>query len=236
MWHQRLVSHRVLSKFVEKIQSNHIFPSLAHVTCTRHLHSNQNRGENSNKNPSKPKPLPRLIYFSNPIKHCWAKFNMKMLKLTWDPEFCEKEFEKGACRVRIFLLNLKFTHKTCKSFLFSKNVHCIHFGAFSKHFQFSKNLNIFFVNFPFFRTIYEQAVLKMTELVRKGDILTMQTVTTRKGFEQISKDSLLSMDDPRLNLLRFREEDIKKIHPLSVHFVERNGNLRRFFDASTPFI
>lgn len=48
------------------------------------------------------KPLPRLIYLANPLKHCWAKFNMKMLKMTWDPQFSEEEFNKGACRVSSF--------------------------------------------------------------------------------------------------------------------------------------
>lgn len=62
-------------------------------------------------------------------------------------------------------------------------------------------------------------------MIRKGDIQTMQNVTTNKGYDQISKDTILSADDPRLNLLRFREDDIKKIHPLNVHFVERNGKI-----------
>lgn len=71
----------------------------------------------------------------------------------------------------------------------------------------------------------------MTDLVRNGDVLTMQKVTTKKGFEQVSKDTVLSSEDPRLNLLRFREEDIKKIHPLSVHFVDKKGIWKVFVDC-----
>lgn len=66
-------------------------------------------------------------------------------------------------------------------------------------------------------------MLEMTDMVRKGEILTMQRLTTTKGYKQISKDVVMSTNDPRLNLLRFRDEDIKKIHPLKVHFVDRNG-------------
>ncbi|XP_063698050.1 uncharacterized protein LOC134828987 [Culicoides brevitarsis] len=131
----------------------------------RFAHSN-------NQETSKEKPLPRLIYMANPFKHCWAKFNMKMLKMTWDPEFSEEEFNKGASK----------------------------------------------------------AVLQMTDLVRNGDVLTMQKVTTKKGFEQVSQDTVLSSDDPRLNLLRFRHEDIKKIHPLNVHFVDKDGAHHIFID------
>lgn len=46
--------------------------------------------------------FPRLIYYSNPLKHAWAKINFHLLKATWDPEFNEKEFKKGAAKVSFF--------------------------------------------------------------------------------------------------------------------------------------
>lgn len=88
--------------FSRKLYSINLVPQLIsvsyktiQVSCTRHSHTKPQI--------TKPKPLPRLIYLANPLKHCWAKFNMKMLKMTWDPKFSEEEFNKGACRVRPFL-------------------------------------------------------------------------------------------------------------------------------------
>lgn len=77
----------------------------------------------------------------------------------------------------------------------------------------------------------KKAILNMTDLIRRGEVLTMQRFTTQKGYDQLFNDTLLSTKDPRLNLLRFRENDIKKVHPTNVTFVERNRDSHLFIDV-----
>lgn len=94
MFARKLVTYHAINKLVHSSYKTAQKKLLTGLSCTRHLHRTPET--------TKPKPLPSLIYFSNPLKHCWAKINMKMLQMTWDPQFCEEEFKKGACRVRIF--------------------------------------------------------------------------------------------------------------------------------------
>lgn len=70
----------------------------------------------------------------------------------------------------------------------------------------------------------------MTDMIRKGEILTMQRYTTQKGYDQIFKDTILSINDPRLSLLQFGENDVKKMYPIRVNFVERNHDPHIFID------
>lgn len=43
--------------------------------------------------------VPRILYVSNPIDQLKTKYRLALLKLTWDPEFDEKEFKRGASKV-----------------------------------------------------------------------------------------------------------------------------------------
>lgn len=64
----------------------------------------------------------------------------------------------------------------------------------------------------------------MTEHLRDHRLNEIQQITTPKGFVQISKDLHVSQNDPRVQLLRFRTEDIRRQIPVRVHFMESRRN------------
>lgn len=60
----------------------------------------------------------------------------------------------------------------------------------------------------------------MTEHLRENKLNEIQRLTTPKGFVQISKDLHVSQNDPRVQLLRFRTQDIRRHIPVRIHFME----------------
>lgn len=65
------------------------------------------------------------------------------------------------------------------------------------------------------------AVCVMTDLIRNQNTLDLNKYTTSIGLKQIGRDMTLSRNDPRLPLIKFREEDIKRAVPLRATLSKR---------------
>lgn len=63
----------------------------------------------------------------------------------------------------------------------------------------------------------------MINFIRTADIDALSTVTTKNGFKQLSKDVELSKNDPRMNLLYFRNDDISHVVPTDIHLFSKMG-------------
>lgn len=70
----------------------------------------------------------------------------------------------------------------------------------------------------------------MTNLIQSAEIEAMHHITTDNGFRQIYKDTMISMQDPRLSLLQFREKDVKKSCPIKVTFAKKDDVSHLFID------
>lgn len=49
---------------------------------------------------------PNLIYVQNPFTWLTNKFRLRLLRYTWDHEFEEKEFKRGATQVSVIIILL----------------------------------------------------------------------------------------------------------------------------------
>ncbi|KAL5279825.1 hypothetical protein ACFFRR_004062 [Megaselia abdita] len=67
----------------------------------------------------------------------------------------------------------------------------------------------------------KMAVCLMTDLIRNQNALDLSIYTTSIGLKQIGRDMSLSRNDPRLPLIKFREEDIKRAVPLKATFTTK---------------
>lgn len=59
--------------------------------------------------------------------------------------------------------------------------------------------------------------------MRSNELIDIQRITTPNGFAQISKDILMSRNDPRLKMLVLRNQDIRRTIPIQIYFLETNG-------------
>ncbi|XP_075161403.1 uncharacterized protein LOC142234200 isoform X2 [Haematobia irritans] len=62
----------------------------------------------------------------------------------------------------------------------------------------------------------KQAAVVITDTVRKQNTEDIQKFTTPMGFKQITEDMLLSRDDKRLQLVRFKTEHLRRAIPMKV--------------------
>lgn len=60
----------------------------------------------------------------------------------------------------------------------------------------------------------------MSQFIRGNDLLNIERVTTPNGFRQITKDIFFSKNDPRLQMLLLRTQDIRRTIPVRVFFIE----------------
>lgn len=67
----------------------------------------------------------------------------------------------------------------------------------------------------------KMAVCVMTDLIRNQNALDLNIYTTSIGLKQIGRDMALSKNDPRLPLIKFREEDIKRAVPLKATLTKK---------------
>lgn len=67
----------------------------------------------------------------------------------------------------------------------------------------------------------KMAVCVMTDLIRNKNAIDLGLYTTSIGLKQIGRDMTLSRNDPRLPLINFREEDIKRAVPLKATLAKR---------------
>lgn len=63
----------------------------------------------------------------------------------------------------------------------------------------------------------------MSQLVRGGDLLNIERLTTPNGFRQITRDIVVSKNDPRLKMLMLRAEDIRRTIPVKVYFIQSDS-------------
>lgn len=52
--------------------------------------------------------VPQLVYFTNPFTLLMTKFQFALLKFTWDPDFNEDEFKRGAAVVSLNLTLIEY--------------------------------------------------------------------------------------------------------------------------------
>lgn len=60
----------------------------------------------------------------------------------------------------------------------------------------------------------------MSQMVRGGDFLNIERLTTPTGFRQITHDIVVSKNDPRLKMLMLRTQDIRRTIPVKVYFIQ----------------
>lgn len=72
----------------------------------------------------------------------------------------------------------------------------------------------------FFKSFFFKAVCFLTNSIRNQKAEQISPVTTKEGYEQIVQDMYSSKDDPRLNLLVFRPNDIKRAFPTQLLFLK----------------
>lgn len=63
----------------------------------------------------------------------------------------------------------------------------------------------------------------MSQLVRGGDLLNIEKLTTPNGFRQITHDIVVSKNDPRLKMLMLRTQDIRRTIPVRVYFIQSDS-------------
>lgn len=65
-----------------------------------------------------------------------------------------------------------------------------------------------------------KAVSVLTNSIRNQKADEILPITTKEGYKQITHDMYSSKDDPRLNLLVFRPNDIKRAFPTQLLFLK----------------
>lgn len=68
----------------------------------------------------------------------------------------------------------------------------------------------------------------MINLIRTADIDSLSKVTTKNGFKQLSRDVILSKDDPRMSLMYLRVDDISHVVPTDIHLFSKMGLYLKF--------
>lgn len=63
----------------------------------------------------------------------------------------------------------------------------------------------------------------MINLIRTADIDSLSKVTTKNGLKQLSRDVDLSKNDPRMNLMYLRADDISHVVPTNIHLFSKMG-------------
>lgn len=76
----------------------------------------------------------------------------------------------------------------------------------------------------------KQAAIVMTNIIRQQSAEKIGEFTTPVGFQQITRDMLLSRDDSRLQLVRFDREHLRRAIPMRVATRQNYGRKYAFID------
>ncbi|XP_022222998.2 uncharacterized protein LOC111074505 [Drosophila obscura] len=76
----------------------------------------------------------------------------------------------------------------------------------------------------------KQAAVVMTDIIRQQSSEKISDYTTPVGFQQITRDMLLSRDDSRLQLVRFQKEHLRRAIPMKVARRQNFGRKYAFID------
>ncbi|XP_019893934.2 uncharacterized protein LOC101894722 isoform X1 [Musca domestica] len=74
------------------------------------------------------------------------------------------------------------------------------------------------------------AAVVLTDIIRNQDMSTISKLTTPLGYQQITRDMMLSRDDVRLKLVRFDTEHIRRAIPMKVVTKVNYGRKYCFID------
>ncbi|EDV56764.1 uncharacterized protein LOC6547684 [Drosophila erecta] len=76
----------------------------------------------------------------------------------------------------------------------------------------------------------KQAAIVMTDIIRQQSADKISEFTTPVGFQQITRDMLLSRNDTRLQLVRFEREHLRRAIPMKVATRQNFGRKYAFID------
>ncbi|XP_017096532.1 uncharacterized protein [Drosophila bipectinata] len=76
----------------------------------------------------------------------------------------------------------------------------------------------------------KQAAIVMTDIIRQQSAEKISEFTTPVGFQQITRDMLLSRNDTRLKLVRFQPEHLRRAIPMKVATRQNFGRKYAFID------
>ncbi|XP_060665235.1 uncharacterized protein LOC132797523 [Drosophila nasuta] len=76
----------------------------------------------------------------------------------------------------------------------------------------------------------KQAAIVMTDIIRQQRVNKIGEFTTAVGFQQITRDMLLSRNDSRLQLVRFKKEHLRRAIPMKVATRKNYGRKYVFID------
>ncbi|XP_034477268.1 uncharacterized protein LOC117783829 [Drosophila innubila] len=76
----------------------------------------------------------------------------------------------------------------------------------------------------------KQAAIVMTDIIRQQSSDKIGEYTTPVGFQQITRDMLLSRNDSRLQLVRFEKEHLRRAIPMKVATRQNYGRKYAFID------
>ncbi|XP_030566427.1 uncharacterized protein LOC115766581 [Drosophila novamexicana] len=76
----------------------------------------------------------------------------------------------------------------------------------------------------------KQAAIVMTDIIRQQSADKISEYTTPVGFQQITRDMLLSRNDSRLQLVRFEKEHLRRAIPMKVATRQNYGRKYAFID------
>ncbi|KAH8298521.1 hypothetical protein KR044_009482, partial [Drosophila immigrans] len=76
----------------------------------------------------------------------------------------------------------------------------------------------------------KQAAIVMTDIIRRQSSDKIGEFTTPVGFQQITRDMLLSRNDSRLQLVRFEKEHLRRAIPMKVATRQNYGRKYAFID------
>ncbi|XP_016996512.2 uncharacterized protein [Drosophila takahashii] len=76
----------------------------------------------------------------------------------------------------------------------------------------------------------KQAAIVMTDIIRQQSAERISEFTTPVGFQQITRDMLLSRNDTRLQLVRFEREHLRRAIPMKVATRQNFGRKYAFID------
>ncbi|XP_030387405.1 uncharacterized protein LOC115634019 [Scaptodrosophila lebanonensis] len=76
----------------------------------------------------------------------------------------------------------------------------------------------------------KQAAIVMTDIIRNQSAEKISEYTTPVGFQQITRDMLLSRNDTRLQLVRFEKEHLRRAIPMKVATRQNFGRKYAFID------
>ncbi|XP_073837410.1 uncharacterized protein [Musca autumnalis] len=76
----------------------------------------------------------------------------------------------------------------------------------------------------------KQAAVVITDIIRQQNLKSISKFTTPLGYQQITRDMMLSRDDTRLKLVRFQTEHIRRAIPMKVVTKYNYGRKYCFID------